>query len=62
MKNKEKPIRKTLISCYLDKDFGMHDPCKDENDEYTKEFAMDLILTGCQKKHSQASAITYIML
>ena len=59
LKNKGKKVRTTFISSYLEKDLGMHEVCKDENDIYAKEFAMDLILTGCQKMVSQASSITY---
>ena len=57
MKTKGKPL--ATIFSFMDRDLGMHDKCKDELDLDAKIFAMDIILTGCQKMVSQRSSIEF---
>ena len=49
LKSKGKQLKTTGIASFMEKDTGMHDECKDDIDVWAKKFAMDTVLTGCQK-------------
>ena len=59
LKSKGKQLKTTGIASFMEKDIGMHDECKDDSDVWAKKFAMDTVLTGCQKMVSQRASLTF---
>ena len=53
LKSKGKQLKTTGIASFMEKGVGMQD------DVWAKKFAMDTVLTGCQKMVSQRASVTF---
>ena len=48
-----KKLKTRSMDAFVVKDLGMHENAKDGVEKWAKEFAMDVVLTGCKKMVSE---------